>query len=330
VIYLAWWILLTPTQEAWLRRIMNGLIVAEVIAIVAIYRLAGSRNPAAIIAMIALGAASLYTIAHNQLLWDRPDDRVENAANRAFFDRVAALPNDARLYAAAWYQSPVTALIAGRRFYDFTRPSAAEINGSSAQRFLVIEQVALYQRGWLAEVLERCACEPVFANAGGRIYRINDVQENANPATKRTTFVTAVSDGFGAGFYVGDADVRWTSERAQFRLPVSAFDHLVLWLHVPRPEQMTSGPGPSILEIRWGECLLAREQLSAGENHLLIRSPCQDRKLGDTLEFRMNGHLTSAAAGRDTRNLSWMFRTMEFMSDSEPTSTSRAGEVAKP
>jgi hypothetical protein len=329
VLYFAWWILLTPTQEAWLRRIMNGIIVAEMLTCVAIYRLARVRSPVAVVALIALGTALVFTVAHNQLMWNRPDDRPQNATNRAFFERVSALPPDAELYAAAWYQSPVTALVTGRRFYDFARHSSMEINDNRKERFLVIEQVALYQRGWIAEVLKRCVCEAIFANGGGRIYRIKASRDEAGEPANRTTFVTAAASLFGAGFFAGDGDARWASERAQLRLPISDFDQLLLWLHVPIPDSMSSGPGPSILEIHRGDCVIAREQLSGGENQLLIENPCHGSAFGDELEFRMNGHIKPGAAAPDTRELAWLFRSMELIS-AEDRSASPANDTGKP
>ena len=312
-LYLAWWVLLTPTQEAWLRRIMNGLIVGEILAIVVLYRLAVPRNPVTAVAWIVLGVGVGLSVAHNQLLWDRPDDRVDSAANRAFYEEVAALPPDAELYAAAWYQSPVTALMTGRRFYDFTRHRAAEINGNPRERFLVIEQVALYQHGWLAEVLGRCECEPVFANAGGRIYRIAGIDDNGSRAALRSTFITATSDGFGRGFLEGNADVRWASERAELRLPAADFDTLVLWLHAPPSIWRGDRPERVPLEIRRGECVLVRKALSPGENHLIARNDCREAK-ETTLEFRTSDEGTTSDTAAEMRKPSWLFRSMELMS----------------
>ena len=312
ILYFGWWILLTPTQEAWLRRIMNGLIVAEIVTILSIYRLAQARGPVAILSLIALGAALVFTVAHNQLLWNRPDDRPQNAAYRALFERVSALPQASELYAAGWYQSPVTALVTGRKFFDFTRHSSTEINGNRNERFLVIEQVAQYQRRWLADVLKRCVCEAVFANGGGRIYRIRGARDEAGDLAT-TTVITADSAVFGIGFFAGDSEIRWSSERAQLRLPLADFDQLLLWLHVPAPELLTTHPSPPVLEIHQGDCRLARTELAGGENQLLIENTCRGKAYGDTLEFHMNGHITPAAIAPDTRELAWLFRSMELI-----------------
>jgi len=308
ILYFAWWIFLTPTQEAWLRRIMNGLIVAEMVTILAIYRLAWVRSPVAVLSLIALGAV----VAHNQLLWDRPDDRRQTATTRAFFERVSALPQASELYAAGWYQSPVTALVTGRKFFDFTRHSSTEINGNRNERFLVIEQAAQYQRRWLADVLKRCVCEAVFANGAGRIYRVRGARDDAGDLAT-TTVITADSGVFGIGFFAGDSEIRWSSERAQLRLPLADFDQLLLWLHVPASERMTTHPSPSVLEIHRGDCRLARAELAGGENQLLIENNCRGKTYGDTLEFHMNGHITPAAAAPDTRELAWLFRSMELI-----------------
>ena len=234
-LYLTWWILLTPTQEAWLRRVTNGLVISEIVAIVAICRLINLRNTFTAATLVVLASGSIFTVAHNQLLWDRPGEQAGVAAQRAFFEQVAALPPEARLYAAAWYQSPVAALTTDRRFYDFTRHSRAEIASSAVPQFLVIEEVALYEHGWLEKVLDRCVCEPRFANGGGRIYRIQGIRDDEHQSIPQTIFVTADSQGFGNGFYAGEADMRWASERAEFRLPASDFEWLLLWLHAPEP-----------------------------------------------------------------------------------------------
>jgi len=326
ILYFVWWILLTPTQEAWLRRIMNGIIVAEILTILLIYRLAQVRTLVAVSSMIALGTALAFTVAHNQLLWNRPDDRSQTASNRAFFEQVSALPSASELYAAAWYQSPVTALVTGRKFFDFTRHSSGEMNANRKERFLVIELVALYQRGWIAEVLKRCVCDPVFANGGGRIYRIRAVRDDAADLAA-TTVITPDSGVFGTGFFAGDSDTRWSSERARLRLPVSDFDQLLLWLHVPEPEQMTSSPDPPVIEIHRGDCRLVRAKLAGGENQLLVENTCRGKAGSDTLEFHMNGHITPAAAAPDTRELAWLFRSMELI---RAAPMPHADDAAKP
>jgi hypothetical protein len=152
----------------------------------------------------------------------------------------------------------------------------------------------------------------VFANGGGRIYQIKGVRDGIGDVPT-TTVITPDSGVFGTGFFLGDSDTRWSSERAQLHLPLSDFDQLLLWLHVPASERMTTHPSPSVLEIHQGNCRLARAELAEGENQLLIENTCRGKAAGDTLEFRMNGHITPAAAAPDTRELAWLFRSMELI-----------------
>lgn len=313
-IYLVWWIFLTPTQEAWLRRILNGLILLELAAILSIHYLLIDRRsvPRTGIAA-ALALALVAVVAHNHLLWNRPDARPQAAADRELFERVSALPADARLYGVGWYQSPVVAFVTGRAFYDFERQSAEKINGRSSDQFIVLEQVALYQPGFVANVLKRCFCEALFANGAGRIYRVKGVQDDPNLIATPVTFVSPEAALFGAGFFGEEGGMRWAGEHASMRLPASDFTALLLALYVPAGQDMTSAPGPSVLEIYRGDCLVGRRELSSGENGLLISNPCHAEVYGDTLEFRMNGHVRPEAVAPDPRPLAWLFRSMELM-----------------
>ena len=311
LLYLLWWIFVTPTQEAWLRRIVDGLIAIEIVAIVSAYRLARMRRPLSVATAIALGAALTAVVAHNQLVWNRPDDRFDASEARALFDRVTALPHDARLYAAGWYQSPVVALVTGRRFHDLERATESDFNAIARERFLVVEQVALYQHGWLESELARCTCEAIFANGAGRIYSIKGLRPDA--AVDSYAVISPKSDVFGPGFFSADGDVRWSTDHSQMRVPFRDFRQLVLSLHVPEPQFMTSGPAPSEIEVMQGQCKLAHERLRSGENQLLVTNGCASDLRTDTLTFRLNGHIRPGAAAPDQRELAWLFRSMELM-----------------
>ena len=115
--YFTWWLLVTPTQKAWHRRIFNGLLLLAIAAPLLFNEarrwLRKSPVPA-IVAALPLLALSYSGLVNFKLF---PTDTRWTAGREAVeFMRTA--PENARFYGFGWYSAPVFSLYSGRRVHD--------------------------------------------------------------------------------------------------------------------------------------------------------------------------------------------------------------------
>lgn len=127
VIYFLWWLFLTPTEKAWLRRIFIGLTALSMAGGIACFALfpnnhgSPSTRPAW---MYALAGAALLPLLG--FVWQAsasrpsfaPDAELRRTIELA--RAVGALPHDALIVAYGWYSAPAVALYSGRQFIDYT------------------------------------------------------------------------------------------------------------------------------------------------------------------------------------------------------------------
>ena len=164
-VYLAWWLLITPTEKTWLRRIMDGMICADIgLFMVGASWLRGTREtgaglPARSIALVSAGMvlvtpatwtvkdthALMSTIASERscgLLVVTIDNCVQQPAGASVGDllRVAAevhsLPSRAYLFGFAWYSAPRVGLFSQRHFLDFHDVPVAALDPSRPVYFV--------------------------------------------------------------------------------------------------------------------------------------------------------------------------------------------------
>ncbi len=309
LIYFAWFLLINPTWEAWLRRIMNGFLLLLLVLVPATAVALRTRTPSARL-IAALGAVVLGTLTwHNQLLVGRPDPRPQASADREFFAAVAALPENAILYGTGWYQAPVAALVARRRMHDLERISAP-VQDAAVPRFVVLDQYAMnISRETLAGVLEKCRCRPLFANGGGRIYAALDVGRHAADDW-RSTSIDPTDASFGPGFHDGATFGRWAGEHSSLKLDTGEFDIAVIGLTAPNNEAMTNAGAPTRLTVSLGTCMLGEFELVDGRNDLIIENKCPPATPAE-MRFEVNGHIRPGLIA-DSRELSWLLTGIEL------------------
>ncbi|MDE2156061.1 MAG: hypothetical protein KGJ32_09260 [Xanthomonadaceae bacterium] len=129
-VYMAWWLLITPTSKAWHRRIFDGMICADLgLVMFASTWLRDLRNRASgllsKLAMLAvcglvltLSAGGLAMGLHALALAQTAQDPDEPSL-RETVQRVHELPPDAYLFGVGWYSAPRVSLLSGRALLDF-------------------------------------------------------------------------------------------------------------------------------------------------------------------------------------------------------------------
>jgi hypothetical protein len=317
VAYLFWWLLVTPTEMMWLRRVMLGLTLAQLAMAIAAVALARSGQLGRL-AAVACFACMLAVSWQGQLLFGRPDRSDAAAAERALADAVRGLPHDAITFGSGWWQAPVIALLSGRVMHNEEAWTQQRLDEAGRAGFLVVDAYALnlgthlhWRLGW------RCDCVPVYVGSGGRIFRIDVLYESEAASQVQRRRIGPESDGFVRGFTVeDDGGFRWAEQesRLEFDPPVQP-SRWILALSVPPPELFGRPAGSTlILELERPGCATETRSLGPGEHSLLLEVPCQTPV--SALILRASHHMDLEKIKPDTRHLSFMFKSLEFYPES--------------
>ena len=192
--YLAWWLLLTPTSRAWLRRIIDGLLLQEILAAILLVWAARSvfrafRDRRFVHALdrarlVATGtSAGLLLLAVSALAWSnlpRLDLSMEPTPARRDIDAMVAkmrsLPDEAVFYGKGWYRAPVFALLSERVLRDLNEFPVSSYGEPLDHAYFVVDNHMLaYWGGEVEAVLKRTVNEPVFQSDTCDLYRLERV-----------------------------------------------------------------------------------------------------------------------------------------------------------
>ncbi|MFO0704784.1 MAG: glycosyltransferase family 39 protein [Candidatus Andersenbacteria bacterium] len=148
--YFGWWLLITPTARAWHRRILDGVIVQEVLLVltlavlVVLIRKTTSR-PKKIGALLAALLIVLTMLWQVTVFTPRLRTEIQAAKVRQTVEYLAGkvyqLPEDARIYGTGWWQSPRMSFLSGRTFESINHNPPQE-SGPLTHTYFVVEREA--------------------------------------------------------------------------------------------------------------------------------------------------------------------------------------------
>ena len=184
VAYIAWWLGITPTEKAWLRRIYVGLACLGSIAAIsagfagqALLRPGKPRwrvaNGIVLVALVATFAPFVARALDQPLEFERTQ-AVRHTLDAA--DEVAALPANAQLFGFGWYSAPTVALYSNRRLLDLTDWPIGPLVGAPV--YLVADR-ATFVTGIIDGVLARYPHRQLLAdNIDGQVYVLDMARPN--------------------------------------------------------------------------------------------------------------------------------------------------------
>ncbi len=186
-----WWLALSPTNHTWLRRLLNGLIPLEIVALVTIIELTralwsrrcspyGEPNPWRRSWTPAAAAVILLAQALSVLLWTwlpglprEVSPSFRRSATGAMVDVINALPRDAVIYAKGWYEAPVLGALTGRVFLDLDQfPIDRYRKPMDDVYFIADAAMTLNQPDEIRGVLERSGAILVARKGPNSLYRL--------------------------------------------------------------------------------------------------------------------------------------------------------------
>ena len=243
-IYLAWWLALTPTQKAWHRRILDGVILLNLCWVWAgalIFTWLSSRSRTA-----AWGAGALMLVSAGILFGQffRHDLQKVLASHPGHpdLDRAIAivrgLPPDAVILGIGWDSAPVISLLSGRPFEDVNNVPISSLQGKKT--YFVTDNTT--SAADVDSIVGTYRSTPLGSGSSPyRVYRVDfgipASRLSSLPADvtllPRVLDTRTATDTATAGFYALERDGAWMSSDAYLRLRYTAGSQLGLRAYLP-------------------------------------------------------------------------------------------------
>jgi hypothetical protein len=173
VVYLAWWLFVTPTMKAWPRRIFNGVLLINLLWVFACYAgnalpVFGRRAAAALSALSILAACAFFVhSALHGFWWTRPSQTTEF---KQAVQALKQLPSSAPIFGNGWYSAPTLALYSGRTVTDIATIPPAELE-KQGTGYLAMDAPAMSAKAF-DDYLGRFKHRAVF---NGRWFQVHEV-----------------------------------------------------------------------------------------------------------------------------------------------------------
>lgn len=126
--YMLWWLLVTPTEKTWHRRIIDGMICTDVglIMFAAAWlrdaqlqpRPAWSTALMRSLAVLTLAIPMIWLAKDSRMLWATVADTDQGGLEKVA-QQIRSLPQDAYIFGVGWYSAPRLGLLSERPVLDF-------------------------------------------------------------------------------------------------------------------------------------------------------------------------------------------------------------------
>jgi hypothetical protein len=174
VVYLAWWLFITPTQKAWPRRIFNGVLLINLLWVFACYAanavpIFGRRSGAALSVVSIIAACAFFVYSGLQgYWWIKPDltRDLEQAVKT-----LESVPGSAPIFGTGWYSAPALALYSGRTVTDINTVPPSELEKQQAA-YLAMDTPAIVAKAF-DDQLKRFQHRPVYTGRWFQIYEVD-------------------------------------------------------------------------------------------------------------------------------------------------------------
>ncbi len=128
LIYMLWWLLVTPTEKTWHRRIIDGMICTDVglIMFAAAWLRDAQLQPRPTWSTVLMRSLAALTLAipmiwlakDSRMLWATAADTDQEGLEKVI-QQIRSLPQDAYIFGIGWYSAPRLGLLSERPILDF-------------------------------------------------------------------------------------------------------------------------------------------------------------------------------------------------------------------
>lgn len=313
VLYFFWWLFVEPTQMAWLRRIVDGLIVQQILLVVALVALIRACRPNGKFTMpwrllsaglvVALIFSEAFLLLNGETLTNPPAVTAVERDTLALAKKVRDLPADATLFGFGWWKAPVLALFSGRPIMNFDYWEPAKID-ALPHKYLILDFRSRTLTQDVQDILQAGTSHVVADGPGGAIYKLDKVlpykaftAADREPEKLRTRF--AIAEGPYAAtraFYAAEGSAAWVKPEAALLLRRTDQTQLSVSIYVPA--QLTAPePGtPLQLHITSADCIDASVPIEPGLKMIVLPLSCPPSAEPEAMEIslRVNGRIPKA------------------------------------
>ena len=324
IVFLVWWLMVTPDSHVRLRRIEIALILNQFLAVMHLavcVRFARQSRPWA-----AMGVAGAVVLAIASALFANDaivDLRKRWDSDTSDFDRiiatVKALPASEKLFGKGFLSSPTVALYAARRVDDIDRYTAGQL-AAMRSGYIMIDGAASKDRRFAPELL-RYRHAPVLDIGGFKIVRLDfttrldpfaalDLQSvNARTWVDfRTTNTYPWTFGLQASHA---AKWRWARTDADIVLKFTGEPRLVLLAY--KPDKTYLHQRPLLLTASVDGCRLGSRELPAGQHEVAFTIPAECRpSINGNVRVQVEADNLLLPSPRDLRQHSYVLSAIGF------------------
>ena len=310
LLYFVWWLFIETTDQVWLRRIITGLMLQQVIAVIALIALAQALSRSGAYSLprrlvlagsaIVLATSEAFFLLSGGTFFYPPTASADDLDQIPLAKTIRELPADATLFGFGWWKAPVLALFSERPVANLYAWDTEKIN-ALPHKYLVVD---FYAKGLaaqeLGDVLSNLDLRVVLTSSGGAVYEIDKAlpfepfgAQEQDPANLRPGYIAA--DGAYAGtrgFYRPEGGVAWIKPDAALRLRRQNQTDVSLSIYVP-PQLATEAPDtPLQLHLQSAGCLDHTAPLVPGEHRILLPLTCPPS--GDPVAMELTLHVNAA------------------------------------
>jgi len=267
--YFLWWLLVTPTEKAWHRRIFNGLLLLAIAAPIVFGQTWPALRERPVYAFVV--TLPLLVLGYSGLAnFKFPSTDNRSPAFQKVVEFMRAEPQNARFYGFGWYSAPVFSLYSGRHVHDL-RAWKHLIEPHTRPHYLLVD-THMVHAGARERALRNLEHRTVVDNpAWARVVEITGGFEFSAMPAFETGQVADEIDFFQSeyspaqGFHQPEGEGwRWVEPAARIALRrTAAVQHLVVRGYLPSLEKyrITDPRDEFSLEAVAGQCRLGKRRI---------------------------------------------------------------------
>lgn len=187
--YFGWWLLITPTQKAWHRRIFNGTVLLEIcITIILSYlfslisiALQKRKNQPKISipnvlfylisSLVMFSILYYFIISGNYLISFKPSLEKENYLETQMF--MKSLPGESEFFAFDWMQAPIVSFVSKKEIKNISFNSNINNPGLKKGKYFIVDKAAKnIAREEYQNILMDYTYKLIFSNPEVNIYEL--------------------------------------------------------------------------------------------------------------------------------------------------------------
>jgi len=325
IVYMAWWLLVTPTAKAWHRRIIDGMICANVgmIMFVATWssdwrdraygRLA--RILVILITCLILSLPLVWLVKGSRALVYANSNPNDNRALLHVVEEVRALPKNAYIFGIGWYSAPTISLLAERLILDFNDIPVSRLETGRPVYFV---QAPSDSSDYLGRVRSNYQLSEAPRDGYALLAAISLTPSPLTPQHDEVQRHIHAADNYSymRGFNASEgSNGRWLSDDNLILLTPRAGDHFELIVYTPSQASYLYDSAPKVMVSFDGCPAPAQDSKPGGVSKLNFPIPdsCGITP-GQPVNVRIEvDNLIDAAVTRDQRALAVIGKELGFV-----------------